>query len=406
MLVYPVWYYAPFLLIVLLVYWKTKNPHKKYLLAVSSILFLYTIISYALLVLIFLSSTVYLIQKLLLQNNPKEFKTKFIFYAMILGLVTYWFIFKYYLGTSSSLKNITFFLFGLSFFSFKFLHYIIDTYRGTIPKHDYCDFLLYIVFFPIFPIGPIERFQNFNRYTSNIQFSWKEFSYGIERILLGMSKKIILADFILGYILSYYDFELVGDRVAVSLDWVFQYKLSFNDYSYSSLIVFAYCLFLKLYFDFSGYSDIAIGTGRLFGYKIMENFKWPILQANPSDYWRCWHISLTSWVRDYIYFPVLGLTRHTKFSLVITMLAIAVRHNIEMQWIVWGIYNGIVLVVWHGYQKVKKRYKIYLWDKHPFYKVGAIFLTFNFVAFGRVISGTDHLFIGVAFFKRLLCLGM
>jgi len=178
---------------------------------------------------------------------------------------------------------------GISYYTFKHVHYLIDRSRNNIEESDLLTFSNYVFFFPMFIAGPIERYQNFHSQAQNVKFDGRQISTGLERIVIGLSQKMIVSDLFLSAMMP--PQSLVSDGLAT---------LQFHQVLFAS-----YIKFLKIYFDFAGYTSIAIGVGLLFGIKLMENFNFPLLRPTLAEFWRCWHISLSSWARDYVYFPVL-----------------------------------------------------------------------------------------------------
>jgi alginate O-acetyltransferase complex protein AlgI len=168
-----------------------------------------------------------------------------------------------------------------------------------------------------------------------IKWSWAEVSPAVERILIGMAKKFLLVDLLLSPMLPAP--TLIADGAP----------------TLHAVQVLAAC-FLKLlvtYFDFSGYTDMVLGTARLFGFKLIENFDFPLLRSNLAEFWRSWHISLSSWARDYVYLPILGRYRMTGPALLATMLTIGVWHGAQPGWALWGLHHGTGLVLYGNYQR-------------------------------------------------------
>ena len=157
---------------------------------------------------------------------------------------------------------------------------------------------------------------------------------GLERILFGAIKKVILADFIILSLQSRF-----GDLPA-----------GLARATWHTQVGYLWCRFLYLYFDFSGYSDIAIGTSRLFGLRVTENFNRPLLCDNISAFWRSWHMSLSSWCRDYVYLPVFGLTRNPRLGVYSSMLVLGYWHGAEPKWLIWGAWHATGLAVWQWWQ--------------------------------------------------------
>jgi alginate O-acetyltransferase complex protein AlgI len=227
---------------------------------------------------------------------------------------------------------------GISFFSFEFIHYIVDVYRGSKPVKNFVDFALFASFFPSQIAGPIKRFQDFMQQMHECPpFKGENFRAGIYLILQGLVKKVVLGDNISPIVAR--GFASAGELALVDA-WI-------------SVIGFSF----QLYFDFSGYTDIGRGSALLLGYKVPENFNLPFLAGNLSDFWRRWHISLSSWLRDYLFIP-LGGSRRSEFvtcrNLFITMLLGGLWHGAAWHFVVWGAFHGGGLTVLRQWQKLTK----------------------------------------------------
>lgn len=227
---------------------------------------------------------------------------------------------------------------GLSFFIFEFIHFLVDVYRGTAKQTSLLNFGVFALFFPTLVAGPIKRYQNFLGQLENLPaFSLEFWMTGLGRILVGIAKKMIIADSMNQFIVA---FQNPGQATAAEL-WV---------------AILAYSV--KIYFDFSGYSDIAIGSARLLGFKILENFNAPYLKPNISEFWRNWHISLSSWIRDYLYIPLGGNRGTLAFAMRNTMISMALCglwHGAAWNFVVWGIYHGFGLAVYRLYRNWRKQ---------------------------------------------------
>ncbi len=257
---------------------------------------------------------------------------------------------------------------GISYFTFKMIHYLVDLQKGTIPAHRAVDFLNYIFFFPILTAGPIERFQPFLSQSQHSQtFDLAFVGKGLPRILLGTFKKAVLA-------------ELFG-IVAVNL----QKKGCSASMYWVALLAYA----IQIYLDFSGYSDIAVGVSRLFGYEVMENFDLPYLAQNLSQFWKRWHISLTRWFADYIFIP-LGGSRvafgRILLNTLIVMVVTGLWHGAEWHFVIWGLYHAGGMIIWRLFHHVvlpylEARFTISRW------RLGAVLstcMTFFFVMIGWI----------------------
>jgi alginate O-acetyltransferase complex protein AlgI len=219
---------------------------------------------------------------------------------------------------------------GISFFTFQALSYLIDVYRRDISAcRKPLNVALYISLFPQLISGPIVRFQHIAAALNERSSHMSDVVEGIRRFIIGIGKKILLAD-TLGYTADAV-FSLPDSQLAITLAWL-------GALSYT----------LQIYFDFSGYSDMAIGLGRIFGFRYHENFNYPYISQSITDFWRRWHISLSTWFRDYLYIPLGGNrcgTIRTYYNLVLTFLLCGLWHGANWTFIIWGLYHGFFLVV-------------------------------------------------------------
>jgi alginate O-acetyltransferase complex protein AlgI len=257
---------------------------------------------------------------------------------------------------------------GLSYYALRCLHYIIEKYKGALPDHDFPQFVCYLLFLPTIAAGPIHRFAPFHKDLRRKRWNNTAFSEGLERILYGYVKITVLANYLVSVI--------------------FKQFIEGTDQSNQALVAYLDILrhSLNLYFQFSGYSDVAIGFALLLGYRVMENFNWPFFKTNISDFWRAWHISLSSWCREYVYGLIISITRSPAMAVVSAMVALGLWHELSLRYIVWGFYHGAGIAVWQAFQHVKPS----LPRIRNRYLVAAsqglsALLTFHFVIFGFTI---------------------
>jgi alginate O-acetyltransferase complex protein AlgI len=223
---------------------------------------------------------------------------------------------------------------GLSFFIFEFIHYQVDIYRGDQPIRDPIRFALFPAFFPTQIAGPIKRFQDFDaQVRRGPSFETALFVDGLQLIVLGLVKKIVLADSLLPLV----DAVFSNTAAASRLD------------ALAGTIAFGF----QIYLDFSGYTDIGRGSAQLLGYRMPENFRAPYLATTVRDFWRRWHMTLSSWLRDYLYIPLGGSRlgdRRTFANLIATMALGGLWHGAAIHFIVWGLLHGMALAVhrWLG----------------------------------------------------------
>lgn len=218
---------------------------------------------------------------------------------------------------------------GLSFHTFQSLSYVIEVYRGhQRAEHDFITYATYVMFFPQLVAGPIERPQNLlHQFRETHNFDYARITSGLKRMGWGFFKKVVVAD-----------------RLALFVNDVFSDPRHYHGFQLTLAVVFfAY----QIYCDFSGYSDIAIGTARILGFRLMENFDSPYHSRSIAEFWRRWHISLSTWFRDYVYVP-LGGSRVTVprwyFNLLVTFAISGLWHGAAWNFVIWGLLNGLYLV--------------------------------------------------------------
>ncbi|WP_188548573.1 MBOAT family O-acyltransferase [Hymenobacter qilianensis] len=219
---------------------------------------------------------------------------------------------------------------GLSFHTFQAMSYTIEVYRGNFPAERHLGlYSLYVMFYPQLVAGPIERPQNvLPQFHEEKHFDFNEVVMGLQRILWGLFKKVVVGDVLAGYVNSVYN--------------------NYEMHSGWSLLLATYAFAIQIYCDFSGYSDIALGSAQVMGFKLMENFRLPYFAKSVTEFWRRWHISLSTWLRDYLYIS-LGGSRLGKIftyrNLMLTMLLGGLWHGASWNFVIWGFLNGLYLSV-------------------------------------------------------------
>jgi len=216
---------------------------------------------------------------------------------------------------------------GISFFTFQAMSYVVDVYRGTVAVQKNPFFLaLYIALFPQLIAGPIVRYSTVCDQIMNRRSTWDLFSSGVMRFLAGFAKKMLLANL----------FAVTADKFFAA-----------RELSVCGAWLGAVAYTLQIFFDFSGYSDMAIGLGRMFGFRFLENFNYPYVSKSVTEFWRRWHISLGSWFRDYLYFPLggsrVGSRKRLVFNLAVVWFATGVWHGANWTFILWGVLYGILV---------------------------------------------------------------
>ena len=235
---------------------------------------------------------------------------------------------------------------GISFFTFQSITYVIDTYRGiNAPMRRLTDYMVYIIMFPQLIAGPIVRYTDIaDQITARRRLRWEECLQGFYRFVIGLAKKVLIAD-VIGRTV---DVVLAGDLAAL-------------DSGTAWITIMAYTM--QLYFDFSGYSDMAIGLGRIMGFRFPENFDNPYTSASITEFWRRWHITLGAFMRNYLYIP-LGGNRHgtarTYLNLWVVFLLSGLWHGASWNFVIWGAYHGFFLVLERllGINKQRKAWRI------------------------------------------------
>lgn len=215
---------------------------------------------------------------------------------------------------------------GISFFTFQIMSYIFDVYYGNVePQKNILALGLYITMFPQLVAGPIVRYQAVEKSIKQRKETWQDFEYGIRRFAIGLSKKILVADFL----------GAIADRIFGEIE-----NMSGGGYTVATAWLGAIAYTLEIYYDFSGYSDMAIGLGRCFGFRFSENFKQPYTSKSITEFWRKWHMSLTDWFRDYVYIPLggnrVGPKRHI-WNLLVVWTLTGIWHGANWTFLVWGL---------------------------------------------------------------------
>ncbi len=233
---------------------------------------------------------------------------------------------------------------GISYFVFRMLQYVFDCMRGVIQENSLLRLGAFMMFIPTFPAGPLETYQGFYEKRS-FTFDRQLFYSGLRRIAIGYFKKVFVVDFL---------FAIFFGKIVTTIG-----RTDFDPGDVATWWPLAYCIivFVRAYFDLSAYTDMAIGFSSLFGFRIMENFHFPFWQKNLSDFWRSWHISLSTWCRNNVYFPIFGLTRKTWLGLYASMLTMGLWHYVDLNWLAWGLYHGTGLVVVARWERWKKKRK-------------------------------------------------
>ncbi len=314
-----------------------------------------------------------------------------------LGILVY---FKYFnllaqtaedlMGAQWNLKTIALPI-GISFYTFQGLSYVIDVYREegklledgsreSLVQKNFINLALYISMFPQLIAGPIVRYTDIRPYLKERTNSTKDFGQGIERFIVGLAKKVLLAN-------------TLGEVA----DKIFSGELAYMGTGVAW--VGAICYTLQIFYDFSGYSDMAIGLGRIFGFHFMENFNYPYISKSITEFWRRWHISLSTWFRDYLYIPLGGNRKGNVYlHLLIVFLATGIWHGAAWGFLVWGLWHGLFMLI----ERIGRKKGVAL--KVP--GVVKWLYTMLVVIFGWVLFKLEELPLAIEYIGKMLHIGV
>ena len=277
---------------------------------------------------------------------------------------------------------------GLAFIALRGMHYVIEAYRGGLPEHGLRDVADYLFFLPTIIAGPIHRFPHFLMDARRRRWNSEMFSDGLERILYGYVKIAVLANLLISTMAT----NAIASRTAPGTQlnhYLLMFAKGFNGY-----------------LQFAGYSDVAIGFALLLGFRVMENFNSPMIRPNIQQFWASWHMSLTSWCRDYVYTPTFSLTRARWLGILSSMAVLGLWHEFTPRYLAWGLYNGAGIVLWYWWRKLAgdaleerlagNAVAARLWT------VTSVIITLHFIFIGFVLVQQENLqqafaYLGVMF---------
>jgi len=277
---------------------------------------------------------------------------------------------------------------GISFYTFQTLSYSIDVFRGERKaEHHFGIFALYVAFFPQLVAGPIERSTRLlPQFSEKHQFNYQRLIDGFILMVWGFFKKIVIAD-----------------RLAVVVNHVYN---NVPDYNGISFLIASYCFALQIYCDFSGYSDIAIGAAKIMGYDLMTNFDRPYFSKSISEFWKRWHISLSTWFRDYLYIP-LGGNRvkkwHWYFNMMVVFLLSGLWHGANWTFLIWGGLHGFYLILSILTTTLRKKFALIFFrnENSVLSKIFKVVVTFHLVLFGWVFFRANSLADAIYILKKI-----
>lgn len=302
---------------------------------------------------------------------------------LVLGIFKYYdfgagIVNRLFSGEILAIRNIALPL-GISFYTFQSMSYIIDVYRKeTKPQRNFFKLLLYVSLFPQLVAGPIVRYKDVANDIDSRKITGENIAYGAKRFCMGLGKKVLISNIIA----QYADYIMDGDIA---------------QFSSGALWVGAILYTLQIYYDFSGYSDMAIGLGRIFGFKFLENFNYPYISSSIQEFWRRWHISLSSWFKEYLYIP-LGGNRKGKFRTYINLLIVffltGLWHGASYSFIFWGLFHGAFLVL-------ERLFLGKLLKKNPLKIINHIYVLCT-VIIGWVFFRIDSLRAGLSYVLKMI----
>ncbi len=374
-----------FLPIVCLIYLCSKKELHNGILLAASILF-YAWGEPRYLAIMFLTIIVNYLGAIAVEKWEKHKKLSLILTVIVnLGFLAYFKYFNFVIDNinhlfSADIKLVEVILpLGISFYTFQAMSYLIDVYRGDCKaQRDFYKLALYICLFPQLIAGPIVKYHDIAEQIDSREVNFDKVQYGVKRFIIGLSKKMLIAN-TLGAIADKI-FIQAPDTITPLVAWLGAVSYSF-----------------QLFFDFSGYSDMAIGLGAIFGFKFMENFNYPYISKSITEFWRRWHISLSTWFKEYLYIPLGGSRcslKRTCFNLGVVFLLTGLWHGASWTFVVWGAWNGLFIILEKitGWNKEAKGFWINF-SKH-------IYAIFVFVL-GWVLFRSDDLGYAFKYIKNM-----
>lgn len=382
----PVFLFA-FLPLTILLYYVLPGKAKNYVLLAMSLIF-YAWGEPRLVLLMLLSIVVnYILALFIEKTKAKTLRLTLVLIsvALNLGFLFYYKYFNFFVATFMRVtgilltENAVALPIGISFYTFQIMSYVIDVYRGDVKAQKNPFYLgLYISLFPQLIAGPIVRYTDVEEQIRNRTLTVDKFYTGALRFMKGFAKKVLIAD-----------------QLSPLVDTVFNNPIESMLLKWIAIIAYT----LQIYYDFSGYSDMAIGLGKIFGFDFVENFNFPYVSKSVKEFWRRWHISLSTWFRDYVYIPLGGSrkgTFRTYLNLCIVFLLTGFWHGASWNFIFWGLFYAVFLVAERlGLSKILE--KLPKWLQHFYALLVAVL--------GWVMFRADHMGAAVAYYKGLVTWG-
>jgi len=370
-----------FLPLTLLIYYITPKNYKNYILLIASMLF-YSLGEFKFLYVLISSCIFNYLISIFMKKYQKNEKF-FLVFGLIINILSILY-FKYtnfFILNINNIFNINITYLniimplGISFFTFQSISYLIDIYRNKceIPKNIFI-YSTYITLFPQLIAGPIVRYETINEEMNERTHNYQKFSEGIKRFVIGLAKKILIAN---------------------SLGELCLILTSLTSQTILSSIIHNISFMLQIYFDFSGYSDMAIGLGLMFGFTFLENFNYPFIASSITDFWKRWHISLSEFLRDYIYFPLGGnkvSNRKWLRNIFIVWFITGFWHGASWNFIIWGLYFAIILIIEKKFLKTYLEKSKILSHIYTILLVLISFVIFNNISLNETIISLKSMF--------------
>ena len=334
-----------FLPIVCATYLLARKELQNYILLVASILF-YAWGEPRYLAIMILTILVNYIGANYISRSHNAMHRKLLLIATIVVDLSFLFYFKYFNFVMDNINQLfhtqinfidVVMPIGISFYTFQALSYVVDVYRGEVKaQRDIYKLALYITLFPQLVAGPIVKYHDVDEQISDRTVTFDKVAYGVKRFIVGLAKKMLIANTL----------GAVADKI---------FTQPVENFDALTAWVGAIAYTLQLYYDFSGYSDMAIGLGSIFGFKFLENFNYPYISKSITEFWRRWHISLSTWFKEYLYIPLGGnrvSKRRNLFNLLVVFLATGIWHGASWNFIFWGLWHGAFIIFekltgWH-----------------------------------------------------------
>ncbi|MDZ4751322.1 MAG: MBOAT family protein [Flavobacteriales bacterium] len=347
--------------------------------------------------LLFLTTAIDYVVANRIQRTTKQNHRKLLLIVSIccnLGILFYFKYYNFFIENINDLagSSLTYTRFllpvGVSFYTFQEMGYVIDVYRGGLKaERHFGKFALFVSYFPQLVAGPIERASNLmHQLKENVELRYENFSAGGKKIIWGLFKKVVIAD-----------------NLSPLVDQVY---LNPENYSWYWLLIATYFFAIQIYCDFSGYSDIAIGVARTMGVRLMENFRLPYLSRSIREFWSRWHISLSTWFRDYLYIPLGGNrlgARRTQINLLLVFIISGFWHGAEWTFIIWGALHGLYLVFELILSK-RKWWNTYSKGPTSWQSIIGTFILFQLVSFAWIFFRADNSSDAFTIIKNLFTL--